>query len=54
MSNIREVKGRNQKKMFECTRCGKRFEPKGFESPGTFYTLCEECGEEVLAFCKKE
>lgn len=34
--------------MFECKRCGKRFEPKGFESTGTFYTLCKECGEEVL------
>ena len=29
-------------------RCGLRFEPKVFESSGTFYTLCEECGEEVL------
>ena len=34
--------------VFECRRCGKRFEPKGFESDGTFYTLCEECGEKIL------
>ena len=34
--------------MFECMRCGLRFERKGFESSGTFYTLCEECGEAVL------
>ena len=34
--------------MFECKRCGKKFEPKGFESTGTFYTLCKECGERIL------
>ena len=34
--------------VFECMRCGLRFEPKSFESSGTFYTLCEKCGEEVL------
>lgn len=34
--------------VFECKRCGLLFEPKGFESTGTFYTLCTECGEEVL------
>ena len=34
--------------VFECMRRGLRFEPKGFESSGTFYTLCEECSEEVL------
>lgn len=34
--------------MFECRRCGRRFEVEGFESTGTFYTLCEKCGEEVL------
>lgn len=34
--------------VFECQRCGLLFEPKGFESIGTFYTLCAECGEEVL------
>ena len=34
--------------MFECIRCGRPFEPAGFESTGTFYTLCKECGEEVL------
>lgn len=34
--------------VFECRRCGKKFERKGFESACTFYTLCEKCGEEVL------
>ena len=34
--------------MFECIKCGLRFKPKGFESTGTFYTLCKECGERVL------
>jgi len=34
--------------MFECMRCGLRFEPKGHKSTGTYYTLCEKCGEEVL------
>lgn len=34
--------------MFECITCGGRFEPKGFESTGTFYTLCEKCSEDVL------
>ena len=34
--------------VFECKRCGLLFEPKGFESTGTFYTLCAECGEDVL------
>ena len=34
--------------VFECRRCGKKFESKGFESTETFYTLCEECGDEVL------
>ena len=34
--------------MFECIKCGLLFEPKGFESTGTFYTLCKECGERVL------
>ena len=34
--------------MFECIKGGLLFEPKGFESTGTFYTLCKECGKEVL------
>ena len=34
--------------MFECRRCGRQFEQEGFESTGTFFTLCEECGEEAL------
>ena len=34
--------------MFECLRCGRTSDPVGFESTGTFYTLCEKCGEEVL------
>ena len=34
--------------VFECMRCGLRFERKGLESSGTFYTLCEKCGEEAL------
>ena len=34
--------------MFECRRCGKKFEIEGYSEDGTFYTLCEECSEEVL------
>ena len=34
--------------MFECIKCGLLFEPKGFETTGTFYTLCKDCGERVL------
>lgn len=33
---------------FECLRCGRTSDPVGFESTGTFYTLCAKCGEEVL------
>ena len=33
---------------FECKRCGKRMERKGFKSTATFYTLCDKCVEEVL------
>ena len=39
--------------MFECLRCCRRFERRGFESTGTFYTLCEECGDEVMGEKKK-
>lgn len=33
---------------FECKHCGKRWEEKGYTKEGTFFTLCRECGEQVL------
>ena len=54
IKNIQKhIKGEKQM-VFECMRCGRRFEPKGFESTGTFYTICEECGEEVLTRITKK
>lgn len=35
-------------KMFECKRCGRRWNEEGYCIEGTFYTLCEKCGGEVL------
>ena len=33
---------------FECKHCGKRWEEKGYANEGTFYTLCRECGDNML------
>jgi ribosome-binding protein aMBF1 (putative translation factor) len=33
---------------FECKICGKRWDEKGYSRDGTFFTLCEECSEEVI------
>ena len=34
--------------MFECKRCGKRWNEERYGTGGTFYTLCEECSACVL------
>lgn len=33
---------------FECRRCGERWNEEGYTTDGTFFTLCEECAQEVL------
>lgn len=40
--------------MFECRKCKKRWNEEGYCKEGTFYTLCDKCGAEVLAEMKKE
>lgn len=35
--------------MFECRKCGKRWNEKGYTKDGMFYTICKDCEPLVIA-----